>query len=801
MFESESAETQINERTYHLLQLMRFKQLIILILILYPLSVMSAELTANRASLSGVVKDVTSGEALMGVNVYIRELKTGAVTNEDGFYSITVPYGKFTVEITYLGYQTQIRKVNLMISQALNIDLKERAREMAEVEVRAKRKDANLTLNTMGVEQLSINTIRKIPTLMGEVDLLKVVQLLPGVVSAGEGTSNFSVRGGGIDQNLIVLDDATIYNASHMLGFFSVFNNDAIRNMTLYKGDIPASYGGRLSSLLDVQSKDGNSKTFAGSGGIGLISSRLTLEGPLVKDKVSCIVSARRTYADLFLKMAPNKDVRDNRLYFYDFNGKLNYRIDDKNRICLSGYLGKDVFRNSDVNFNFGNATALMRWNHIFSQKFFGNLSLNYSRYQYNLQSIISDNDNFDWKYYMRDFSLKHDFSWFLVPAHTIKFGYAGLYHWLSPGKVTSTAGVATGSNFTLPDINAFKTSVYLLDECQLSEKLSAKVGFRLTDFASIGTGTVYNYDQNYNAIDSTVYKAGQIIKIYYRLSPRLGMTYRFGEQSSMKASYARTVQFLQMASNSTAGTPLDLWFTAGKNILPQDCDQFALGYFHNFFHHTIETSVEVFYKSLHHTIDFKDHAQLLLNPKLDGELRFGNSRAYGIEFQVQKNEGRLTGWISYTYSRSRNTIDGINNNRPYPSPYERPHTIYVVGNYEFNKALSLGTNFVYSTGQPITYPVGRMEIDGTIVPIYSDRNSSRMPDYHRLDLSLTWKPQSKHPHKWQGEWNFSLYNVYGHKNAWAINFEQETNNPYQTKAKMTYLFAVVPSISYNFKF
>ncbi|MBP1640659.1 MAG: TonB-dependent receptor plug [Bacteroidetes bacterium] len=768
---------------------------------LCSLSAMAAALPADRFSLSGIIKDAANGEVMTGVNVYIRELKSGAVTNNYGFYSVTVPRGKYTVEISYLGYQTLVKKVNLMMSQKVDVELRERAKEIAEIEVKSQRKDMNQALNSMGAEQVSINAIRKIPALMGEVDLLKVVQLLPGVVSAGEGTSNFSVRGGGIDQNLIVLDDATIYNASHMMGFFSVFNNDAIRNMTLYKGDIPASYGGRLSSLLDVHTKDGNSKTFAGSGGVGLISTRLTLEGPLVSDKVSCIVSARRTYADLFLKMSPNKDLRDNKLYFYDFNAKLNYRIDDRNRIAISGYMGEDVFKNSYVGFHFGNAAALLRWNHIFSQKIYSNLSLNYSRYKYNLQSEISDNDNFDWRYSMRDFSLKHDFSWFLIPEHTIKFGYAGIYHRLSPGNVTSTAGMGADSKFILPDINAVKASIYLSDECRLSNRLSVKAGFRFTVFASIGTGTVYNYDQNYNVIDSTVYKTGQIIKTYYRLSPRLGLTYRIDEQSSMKASYARTNQFLQMASNSTAGTPLDLWFTAGKNIRPQTCDQFAWGYFRNFFHHKLETSVEFFYKSLQHTIDFKDHARLFLNPKLDGELRLGHSHAYGVEFQLEKNEDKLTGWISYTYSRSRNTIYGINDNKSYPSPYERPHTIYIVGNYELSRALSVGTNFVYTTGQPITYPVGRMEIEGVIVPIYSKRNAYRMPDYHRLDLSLTWKPQTKKPHKWQGEWNVSVYNAYGHKNAWAINFEKDPNNPYKTRAKMTYLFATVPSISYNFKF
>jgi hypothetical protein len=780
---------------------MYLRRLILLILILNSLSIQADVLPVNRVSLSGIVKDEASGELLAGVNVYIRELRTGTVTNRDGFYSVSVPRGKFTVEISYLGYLNQVKVVNLEKSQRLNIDMKERAKEMAEIEVRSETEDHNLTVRTMGAEKLSINRIRKVPTLMGEVDLLRVVQLLPGVVAAVEGTTNFSVRGGGIDQNLIVLDDATIYNPSHMLGFFSIFNNDAIRNMTLYKGDMPASYGGRLSSLLDVQTKDGNAKSFVGSGGIGLISSRLTLEGPLVKDRLSFIVSTRRTYADLFLKMAPNKDIRDNKLYFYDFNAKLNYRIDDRNRISISGYLGRDVFRNSYIGFNFGNAAALIHWNHIFSQKFYGNLSLNYSRYQYNLDSQVSENDDFTWRYWMRDFVLKHDFTWFLFPQHTLKFGYAGVYHWITPGKVRAPIGPNAGNDFILPDINACKASIYMFDECQLSKRFSAKVGFRFTGFANIGPGTVYNYDQSYNTIDSTVYKTGQLIKIYYRFSPRLGLTYRINENSSMKLSYARTVQFLQMASNSTAGTPLDLWFTSGKNIRPQDCNQFTLGYFRNFLHNKLEASVELFYKLMNRTIDFKDHAQLLFNTKLDGELRFGNSRAYGAEFQLQKNEGNLTGWVSYSYAHSRHTIKGINDDKSYPSSYERPHTIYVVGNYEVSKTVSVGANFVYSTGQPITYPVGRMEIGGTIVPIYSQRNAYRMPDYHRLDLSLTWKPQPKKLRKWEGEWNFSLYNAYGHKNAWAINFEEEPNNPYKTRARMTYLFSVVPSVTYNFKF
>ena len=760
-----------------------------------------AILPADRISLDGNIKDEANGEALIGVTITIKELKRGTVTNTYGFYSISVPKGNYTVEVSYVGYETISKKIALNKPVKLDLDLKTAANEIKEVIVSTQRKDANVTLNRMSAQQVSISTIRRMPALMGEVDLLKAVQLLPGVVSAGEGTSSFSVRGGGIDQNLIVLDEATIYNASHMMGFFSVFNNDAIKNMTLYKGDIPASYDGRLSSLLDIQMRDGNSKKFSGSGGIGLISSRLTLEGPIGSDKTSFIVSARRTYADLFMKLSSNEDINTNQLYFYDFNAKINHRIDDNNRIFLSGYLGQDLFKNKDVGFSFGNAALTGRWNHLFSPKLFSNYSLNYSRYNYGLKSSMSNESNFDWKYNMRDVSLKADFSYFMTPENTLKFGYNAILHNLNPGTVKSTGGATRFDDYLLPDINAFEHALYISDEYQVSKRFAVKAGLRLTAFSSIGSGTVYNYDNNYVAIDSTVYKSGEVIKTFYRLSPRVGVTYLLDNHSSVKANYARTNQFLQMASNSTAGTPLDLWFTAGKNIEPQICNQYAVGYFRNLQNNELEASVEMFYKDMQNTVDFRDHAQLLLNRKLDGELRFGRSRSYGAEFQIQKNQGKLTGWISYTYSRAEHTIQGINNNETYLAPYDRPNTVYVVANYELSNRISFGANFVYATGLPVTYPIARMEFGDVILPVYSKRNEYRMPDYHRLDVSLTWKPKAKKQHAWSGEWNFSVYNVYGHKNAWAINFVNDPDTAFKTKAEMTYLFTFVPSITYNFKF
>lgn len=780
---------------------MNLRKAILSFVFLSFLSSVFAVMPADRISLSGNIKDEINGEALIGVTVFIKELKRGAVTNSYGFYSISVPKGDYTVEVTYVGYESISKKIALNQPVKQDFEIKTAANEIDELVVTSKRRDENITLNRMSAQQVSIATIRKMPALMGEVDLLKAVQLLPGVVSAGEGTSSFSVRGGGIDQNLIVLDEATIYNASHMMGFFSVFNNDAIKNMTLYKGDIPATYDGRLSSLLDIQMKDGNSKKFSGSGGIGLISSRLTLEGPIGSDKTSFVVSARRTYADLFLKLSSDKEINKNQLYFYDFNAKINHRIDENNRIFLSGYFGQDKFKNADAGFNFGNATLTARWNHLFSQSLFSNFSTTYSRYNYGLGSSMGNESNFDWKYNMQDVSLKADFTYFMSPENTLKFGYNAILHNLKPGTITSTGGATSYDTYILPSINAFEHALYISDEYQATKRLSVKAGLRLTAFSSIGTGTVYNYDSNYNSIDSTVYKSGEVIKTFYRLSPRVGVSYLLDEKSSVKANYARTNQFLQMASNSTAGTPLDLWFTAGKNIQPQTCDQYAVGYFRNFMNNRLEASVEVFYKDMSNTIDFRDHAQLLLNRKLDGELRFGDSQAYGAEFQIQKNMGKLTGWVSYTYSRTERTIQGVNNNETYLAPYDRPHTVYIVANYDLNEHISFGANFIYATGQPVTYPIARMEVGNVILPVYSKRNEYRMPEYHRMDVSLTWKPKHNPKKAWTGEWNFSVYNVYGHKNAWAINFVDDADTAYKTKAQMTYLFTFVPSITYNFKF
>jgi len=648
---------------------------------------------------------------------------------------------------------------------------------------------------------MDVKSINRIPAFFGEVDLIKAIQLLPGVLTTSEGASGFSVRGGSPDQNLILLDEAVVYNASHLLGFFSVFNNDAIKDVTLYKGDIPASSGGRLSSLLDVRMKDGNSHKLSATGGIGIISSRLTIEGPIVNDNTSFIVSGRRTYADIFLPLASNKDIRDNSLYFYDFNAKVSHRFDDNNRIFISGYFGRDIFKNQFAKMSLGNQTATLRWNHLFSAKLFTNFSLIYSKYDYSLGTPEGDASAFIWKSNLKDYSAKADFTWFLSPSSTIKFGASSTYHEFYPGTAKGVGNNTLISEYILPGSFALEHGMYISNEHKITGRLTLKYGLRLSVFQNVGQATLYNYNESFISIDSTVYSKGDFFKTYSALEPRLGANFAIDEASSVKASYSRTAQYVHLAQNSTAGTPLDIWFPSSPNVKPSLADQLALGYFRNFRNNKLETSVEVYYKKMSNVIDFKDHAQLLLNRKLDGELRFGKAWSYGLEMMVKVPEGRLNGWVSYTLSASKRKIPLINNGMTYAAPYDKPHNISVVFNYELTRRFIISANWVYATGIPVTFPIGRAEIGNKIIPIYSDRNAYRLPDYHRLDLAAILKGKNKKSRRWHGEWNFSVYNAYARKNTWTINFVQDNENPNTTYAEKTYLFSLIPSITYNFTF
>lgn len=757
--------------------------------------------TPKALSISGHVKDASNGEVLIAASIYIKELGIGAVTNPYGFYSISLKPGTYTVGASYVGYNSFEKKVTLVNNLVLNIELNPQAKALDEVSVSALKKNQNISSLETGTSQLPIAFIRKIPAFMGEVDVIKAIQMLPGVSTTAEGSSGFSVRGGSSDQNLILLDEATVYNASHLMGFFSIFNNDAIKDAKLYKGDIPASYGGRLSSLLEVRMKDGNSKKFSATGGIGSISSRLTLEAPIIKDKTSFILAGRRTYADVFLPLAKNKDIRNNRLYFYDLNAKINHIINDNNRIFISSYLGRDVFKNQFAGIDFGNSTLTLRWNHLFNPRLFSNLTLIHSNYDYKLGTPEGRPDAFEWNSRLKDHSIKFDFTWFTDPDNTFKFGAVSTYHHFLPGTAMGIGSESVFSKFVLPDNYALEHGAYILSENKISERLSIKAGLRFSAFQNIGKATVYNFDPEYNSVDSTVYKSRDFYNTYMGLEPRLGLTYILNESASIKASYARTRQYLQLAQNSTAGTPLDIWFPASINVRPQISDQVSIGIFKNFLENNLETSIESYYKKMENTIDFKDHASLLLNPKLEGEIRTGSAWSAGVEFLIKLNVSKLNGWISYTLSKTERKINGINKDKPYAAPYDKPHNVSVVLNYPLTADLQLGMNWLYSTGNPVTFPTGRYEIMGSVLPVYSDRNAYRMPDYHRLDISLTYLKPQKPGRKWQSEWNLSVYNAYARHNAWSLNFVPDETNPSVTKAELTYLFSVIPSITYNFKF
>jgi hypothetical protein len=752
-------------------------------------------------SISGYVKDSSSGEVLIAANVYVKELGAGAVTNSYGFYSISLKEGTYTIGVTYVGYNSFEKKVFLTANQVLNIELAPEARQLDEVIISYVKENKNVSSLEMGTNQLAIQSIRKIPAFMGEIDVIKAIQLLPGVTTTAEGASGFSVRGGTNDQNLILLDEATVYNASHLMGFFSIFNNDAIKDAKLYKGDIPASSGGRLSSLLEVRMKDGNIKKFEGTGGIGTISSRLTLEGPIFKEKTSFLLAGRRTYADLFLPLAKNEDIQDNKLYFYDFNAKINHIINDNNRIFISAYLGRDVFKNMFAGMDFGNSSITLRWNHLFSSRLFSNFSFVKSNYDYKLGTPKGEANAFEWTSNLRDLSAKADFTYFLNPDNNIKFGGITTYHHFLPGTAQGIGPESFFSKLVLPDNYALEHGIYALSENKIGKNLSIKYGLRFSAFQNVGPATVYNFDDNYVATDSTIYSSGNIYNTYFGFEPRIGITYLLSEFTSIKSSYARTRQYIQLAQNSTAGTPLDIWFPASLNIKPQISDQVSIGLFRNFKNNLVETSIEGYYKKMSNTIDFKDHANLLLNPKMEGETRVGESWSVGVEFLIKLNLPKLNGWVGYTFSKTERTIPGINNNNPYPAPYDKPHNVSVVLNYPIGSRFQLGANWVYSTGNPVTFPTGRYEVLGAVLPIYSNRNSYRMPDYHRLDVSLTYAKPPKDGKKWQSEWNFSLYNAYGRHNAWAINFVPDEIDPTVTKGELTYLFSFIPSITYNFKF
>lgn len=755
--------------------------------------------TINKYTISGSVRDSATGEELIGAAVFIKEIPgTGASTNAYGFYSITIPEGNYTVATQYIGYKQKSVKVELKQNIKLDFIFADNTEHLEEVVITTEKKDGNIRNTQMGVEKIDMKEIEKIPVIFGEKDVLKTIQLTPGVKTAGEGNSGFYVRGGAADQNLIILDEATVYNASHLLGFFSVFNSDALKDVTLYKGGMPAEYGGRLSSVLDIRMKDGNDKKFGVEGGIGLIASRLKIEGPIIKEKGSFTISGRRTYADLFLKLSPDSSTRQAKLFFYDLNAKANYRINDKNRIFLSGYFGKDVLGFGETfGFDWGNSTGTLRWNHLVNEKMFSNTSLIFSNYNYNIDlnfgsiegKIISR---------IQDYNLKQDFQFYADTKNKLKFGFNSIYHKIVPGIIT-IASDSSVRELKLKNNNAWENAAYISHEWKPTELLGFEYGIRVSSFSALGPGDFYTYNEKGETTDTASYSSGEFVKTYFNAEPRFAANYILNEKSSVKASYGRNAQHLHLLSNSTSGNPTDLWIPNSNNVKPEIADQVSLGYFRNFKENTYEFSTEVYYKHLQNQIDYKDGAELSFNQNVEAELLSGTGRAYGVEFFIKKKYGKLNGWIGYTLARTEKKIDGINKGEYYPAKQDRTHDISIVGIYDLSKKWTLSATWVYYTGNAITFPSGKYEIAGQVVNYYTERNGYRMPDYHRLDIGATW--QRKKTERFESSWNFSLYNAYGRENAYSITFQQDPDDASRTQAIQTTLFRWIPSVTYNFKF
>ncbi len=748
----------------------------------------------NKYTMSGYVKDSQTGEALIGATITVKELlQTGAATNAYGYYSLTIPGGAYTLTAYFLGYELQSAQITLNQNVKRSFNLVEKSVEQKEVVITGERKDDNVTNTQMGVQTLDVKEIQNIPVLLGEKDVLKTVQLLPGVKSAGEGNSGFYVRGGSSDQNLILLDEATVYNASHFLGFFSVFNSDAIKDVTLYKGEMPAEYGGRLSSVLDIKMKDGNDKQFGVNGGIGLIASRLTVEGPIVDETSSFSISGRRTYADLFLKLSKDTTINQTRLYFYDLNAKANYQLGDDDRFYLSGYFGKDVLGfGSTFGFDWGNATGTLRWNHLFSEKVFSNTSLIYSSYDYNINANFGGNSLLVASI-IQDYNLKQDFQYYIDAQNGLKFGLNSVYHSITPG----TVSLANSSNSNPLQINnryAWENALYIAHDFKPSPLLGVDYGIRFSSFSVLGPGVFYTYDDAGNAVDSLSASSEAIVKTYFSVEPRIAINYVLDAESSVKTSYARSTQNLHLLSNSTTSNPTDLWIPSSNNVKPEIADQYSVGYFRNLSDNLYEFSTEVYYKNLQNQIDYKDGAQLNFNANVESELLYGSGRAYGIEFFLKKKYGQLNGWIGYTLSRVEMKFAEINNGNYFPARQDETHDISVVTMYQFSKTWNFSATWVYNTGNAVTFPSGKYWVDGQVFNYYTERNGYRMPPYHRLDLGATWQGE-------RSSWTFSLYNAYGRDNAYTITFQTNPNNPAETQAVQTSLFKFVPSITYNFKF
>jgi hypothetical protein len=773
---------------------------------------MSSALNAQQHTISGYVKDGTNGEALIGAYVFIEDLQEGTSTNEYGFYSLTVKEGYYTLKSSYLGYEEFVLKIDLKVNVSLNIELGIESNIIEEVVVTADTRDQNVRDLQMSVNKLSMKTIQKLPSLLGETEILRGILLLPGITTVGEGAAGFNVRGGSIDQNLVLLDEAPVYNSSHLFGFFSVFNPDAVKDVKLYKGGIPARYGGRLSSILDVRMKEGNNKNFEMNGGIGTIFSRLSIEAPIVKDKSSFIIAGRRSYIDVLAAPFLGDDLSGTALNFYDLTLKTNYRFSDKDQVFLSGYFGRDNFSFGDqAGFSWGNSTATLRWNHLFNEKLFSNLTFYFSDYDYEIKFGDTDEDLFDWNARIKNYSVKPEFSYFLNPNNVVRFGGQTIYYEFQPANAVAITG-GEKLDISLDEQYALESSIFAENELTILKNLKVNYGLRLSHFAYLGGRNVYSYGSAVPGVikpleEVEFIEKGEKIQDYMNLEPRLSMKYDLGSSSSLKASYNRTAQYIHLLSNTTASTPVDIWTPSTNNIQPSMANQIALGYFKNFNNDEFEFSAEVYYKTTEHLIDYVDGADLILNEFLEGQVLEGEGRAYGTELFLRRNSGRFSGWVSYTLARSERLVNGINNGDWYPSRFDQTHNLSFTTFYELSPRSTLSANFVLNTGTPTTFASTRYEQQGYVIPNNdrNERNNVRIPPYHRLDLSWTIASNPKKSKKWKGEWVIGLYNVYGRRNPFSIYFKQDDMRPIPgqeiaTNAiRLSVVGNVVPAISYNF--
>lgn len=789
-----------------------------LFILLFLLGASQLSLSQEKVLLSGIITDGSSNETLIGVNVLFPNLSDGVTTNSYGFYAITLPKGIYQVQISYLGFKDIIETIDLNNDVRRDFKLAPSEQLLGEVVLEENVERVRIRNPQMSVNSLTAGTIKQIPVVLGEADVIKAILLLPGVTSAGEGASGFNVRGGAADQNLILLDEAIIFNSSHLFGFFSVFNPDAIKDLKLYKGGIPARYGGRLSSVLDIYQKEGNSKEIKVSGGIGAVASRLLVEGPIVENKVAFLVGGRASYAHLFLPLLDN----DNKAYFYDLNTKVNYNIDENNSLFLSGYFGRDLFSVNDSFKNvYGNTIGNLRWNHIFSDKLFSNTSLIYSDYYYELDL---DFVGFKWNSGINNINLKYDLTYYQDNKVKIYSGINNIYHTFNPGRIQPNGPDSGIVDEQLTKKYANEFAAYVDVEHKFTKNLTVAYGLRYSNFTRLGQDAVNIYTNNQpvsfdpslliyqseSPIDvNTTLSRSDKLATFNSLEPRISASYVINDNSSVKASYTRLVQYLHLLSNTSSPTPLDIWTPSGPFIEPQQLDQYAVGYFKNFeinnTEYTLET--EAFYKDIDGRIDYIDGAQLIANDAIEQVILQGEARAYGLEFFLRKNDGNFKGFLSYTLSKSeqrtpgRNENElGINGGQWYNTPYDKTHDISINLNYELSKKWKLGSNFLFQTGQPTNFPVGQFEFQGIVVPSFGPRNEQRLPSYHRLDLSATLTPKANEGRSWQSEWIFSIYNVYNRSNAASINFRENATTG-NNEAVRTSIFGVIPAVTYNFKF